>query len=192
MDTNCSPDSLAVSELLSYSIIKQNWYKLFSWQPGCFSVLFLFNSCSKLIHIALLTVWLLQCSFLIQFLFKIDTNCSPDNLAASVLLSYSILIRNWDKLPSWQPDCFSAPFLFNSYSKLIQIGLLQPGCSSATFLFNYYSKLIRIAPLTAWPLQYSFLIPLLHYMLHYTLHCILHCISQYYQILYYFCQNSRI
>ena len=53
-----------------------------------------FNYYLKLIQIALLTAWLLQCSFVIQFLFKINTNCSPGSLAAPVLLSYSIIIQN--------------------------------------------------------------------------------------------------
>ena len=85
-----------------------------------------------------------------QFLFKFNENCPPDSLAAPVLPSYSNLIQNWNRLLYWQSGCSSAPSLFNSYLKLIQLSwrLTTPAqrCPSSCghFLFNSYSKLMQI------------------------------------------------
>ena len=94
INTNCSLDRLAAPVLLSYSVLIRNWYKLVPWQLGDSSAPFLFNSYPKLIQIAPLTAWLLQCSFLIQFLFKINTNCTLDSLAAYCYELYGIVFHS--------------------------------------------------------------------------------------------------
>ena len=49
-------------------------------------------------QIALLTAWLLQCSFIIQLLLKINT------------------------LASWQPGCYNTPFLRSPWCDIVRPG----------------------------------------------------------------------
>ena len=65
--------------------------------------------CSSLYKVKENCAWMSQWSFLNQFLFEIDTNCSLDSLTTLARLSYSILIPNWYKLLPWS---FVIQFLF--------------------------------------------------------------------------------
>ena len=94
---NCFTDSLAALVLLPYSIFIWNWYKLPSWQLGCSSAPCVFKSYSKLKQIALLTIRLLYCSFLIYFLFKTGPNPLLVASPPPVRVSDSVLIQNWYK-----------------------------------------------------------------------------------------------
>ena len=76
-----------------------------------------------------------------QFLFKFNKNCPPDSLAAPVLPSYSNLIQNWNRLLYWQSGCSTAPSLFNSYLKLIQIAFLTAWLFQYPLLFQILSKI---------------------------------------------------
>ena len=102
--------------VISYSILIQNWCKLFSWLPS--SDHFLCNSYSKLMQNHLLATFRLLWSFRI---FKIDAKSPLGYLPPPVVISCSILMQNWCKILSWLPSSACGHFLSNSYSKLLQI-----------------------------------------------------------------------
>ena len=86
--------ALSPPVVVSYSLLNQIWYKILSWRSSFSSAHFLFNSYSKMMKNLLLAPFLLQCSFLIQFLFKTDAKSSPDCLPPPALISYQLLFKN--------------------------------------------------------------------------------------------------
>ena len=98
---------------------------------------------------------LLQWSFLIRLLFKINVKCSPGCLAIPVAVSHSILISNWCKMLFWLPCLLLWWFLIQLIQFSFKIdakccsGCLASSCGG--FLFNSYSKLMQNALLAALP-----------------------------------------
>ena len=102
---------------------------------------------------------LLQCFFLIQFLFKIDASALWSLPPSPVHIPYSILIQNWWKSSmaatsssSTSPysklmEILSGASIHIPYSILIQswkCSLGQPTYPNTHSLFNSYSKLMKI------------------------------------------------
>ena len=108
----CSPETngfLPTPVVVSYSSLVQNCCKVPIWLPCLLLLLFPF---SKLMLNALLAI---------NSYSKMMQNTHLAALAPPVVVSYSILIQNWWKMPIWLP-CLLL-WLF-PYSKLMQNALL--------------------------------------------------------------------
>ena len=116
-----------------------------TWRPRVFMILFGFQCCLLPVlgkdrtHICFsMYLWfegsLLQCRFLIQFLFKLDGNPLWSLLPPPVHIPYSIPIQNGWKSSVEHPSSPRTYYLFNSYSKLMNI----PHRGSKSYIFLYF------------------------------------------------------
>ena len=126
-DAKCSSGYPPPLVVVSYSILIENWCQMLFWLPSssCGGFLFnsywklmpntllatssscggfLFNSYWKLMPNALLATLLLLWWFLIQFLLKTDAKYSSGYPPPLVVVSYSILIKNWCQILFWLPS----------------------------------------------------------------------------------------